>query len=1131
MDQSDEAIWWLASADQLFQEIRRWLDGPDPSENFNQAIKNRYDGTGRWFVEGKQYQRWKNDASSFIWLYGIPGCGKTILSSTVIQDLERQGKVVAYFYFDFKDSQKQTPILLIKSLILQLCQPNRRIPPAIETLYSSCANGEKSPSLDGLLHVLRETIQELPESYVVIDALDECVYRDDLIDVLNTICGWGSGNLHLLATSRKERDIEMCLEELVAPDNAICLKTEVVDVDIRHYVAHILDTRRKFEKWRKDDNMRREIETALMQKSKGMFRALGSLPATLDETYDRILLSIDEEHSEYALRILTWLAFSARPLFLSEVAEVVAVDTDNGLDPGGVLEDPMDVMAICSTLVTITAPREKRFFQLKRKVVEETVVLVHYSVKEYLLSDRIQQGLASRFALKPIACEIFIAKGCLRYLLQLRDSVSCSAKQLIEKPKLAGYAAEFWVYHARAVGPDSDTMNRLIIEFLISFARLPEIVRLLIRVAGVDVNAISEGYGTPLCAAVHSGDRSMVSTLLQEGADLNGPPNPDFRPLSTAAGSCKTEIVELLLQAGPRVETLSRALGVAAFCGHAEVAEMLLRNGANVNLECSTFGGLYYSALQAAAGGGWKGMVELLLQAGADVNMQTESNHSNALKAAIKSNEREMMQLLFQAGVDVHAKCHSDCDDALTFAVKWGKRGVIRLMLKAGADVNGSNALEVATSKGHLEAMALLLQAGANTNVATTVGEAVREDYLLEATKLLLQPGREAGYNIALAEAAERGHLEAVRLLLQAGTDANECDALEDAAKRGDLDVMRLLLQAGADCKGDCGEWALDAASTCGHEDMVKLLLANGAGIWVEEGRYDEAMQAASDGKYVRAVRLLLSLSSSLVSFRQENGAYKEVAELLLQAALAKKQDCTDDERGDSLFLQCVILISNVGLYNPNLPRKLNGLILKRTGYEPGISKKSSKDLAPSIDVVQNASYLQPVHLFRLEFWGLNDAYDASILGNLDDICMMGTEFVLVIIQKSHITSTTVCNLTIQRFNDSTTPRLNVLQTNPTHKLSKMKFTLLPLVLLASTIAASPAPLPAPEVKPASQQEVDDWANCVNDFLKADVGIISGSCSGCRFWRCITGVANKNGRGGGLAMLSGVVSAACVVCI
>ncbi|KAK2808558.1 hypothetical protein FQN50_004590 [Emmonsiellopsis sp. PD_5] len=1003
MDQSDEAIWWMESADQRFQEIRRWLNAPDPSENFHQAIKNRYDGTGLWFIEGKQYQRWKNDPSSFIWLYGIPGCGKTILSSTVIQDLlqngDRQTNVVAYFYFDFKDSQKQTPILLIKSLILQLCRPNPGIPPAIETLFSSCANGGQSPSLDGLLHVLRATIQNLPESHIVIDALDECIYRDDLMDVLNTICGWGLGNLHLLATSRKERDIEMCLEELVAPENAICLQTEVVDVDIRHYVAHILDTRRKFEKWRKDDNLRREIETALMQKSKGMFRwvvcqvdtlekcltrsqlrkALGSLPATLDETYDRILLSIDEEYSEFARRILTWLAFSARPLGLSEVAEVVAVDTDNGLDPDGVLEDPTDVMVICSTLVTITAPAGR--IHGRQQVVEETVVLAHYSVKEYLLSDRIQRGLASWFALEPIACETFIAKGCLRYLLQFRDSVSCSAEQLIKSSKLALYAAEFWVYHARAVGRDSDTMNRLIVEFLIcddafhkafqiytpislgvfiprepiyfpsplyyaAFAGLPEIVQLLIR-DGADINAISIQYGTPLCAAACSGDGSMVSTLLQEGADVNSPPNPHRGPLYIAARDGKTEVVGLLLQARSRVETLSRALGVAALNGHAKVAEMLLRNGANINLECST--GRYYSALQAAVGNGRKGMVELLLQAGADVNMQTDSNHGNALKTAIEKYEPGIMQLLFQAGVDVHAKCHSDCDDPLTIAVKWGELGAIKLLLQEGADVNGSNALDAATREGCIEAMALLLQAGANTNASTAVGEAVREDYVLEATKLLLQPGREANSQAALERAAGMGHLEAVKLLLQEGADINKDYALAIAAERGDLDVVRLLLQAGAntgasnalgkaamrghldvvklllragadvskrsalegaarggdlgvmmlllqagaDVNGDSGRRALRAASTSRRADMVKLLLANGAGTGIREKSYDEAMQAASDGNYRRVVELLVLLEAPL--FAGPHEAYKEVAELLLQAALAKKQGRTED--------------------------------------------------------------------------------------------------------------------------------------------------------------------------------------------------------------------------------------------
>lgn len=50
-------------------------------------------------------------------------------------------------------------------------------------------------------------------------------------------------------------------------------------------------------------------------------KALHSLPKDLDSTYERILCNIDDSNAAYALKILQWLTFSARPLSLEEVAE------------------------------------------------------------------------------------------------------------------------------------------------------------------------------------------------------------------------------------------------------------------------------------------------------------------------------------------------------------------------------------------------------------------------------------------------------------------------------------------------------------------------------------------------------------------------------------------------------------------------------------------------------------------------------------------------------------------------------------------------------------------------------------------------------------------------------------------
>jgi len=82
---------------------------------------------------------------------------------------------------------------------------------------------------------------------------------------------------------------------------------------------------------------------------------LGSLPSTLDETYSRILLSIEDQYKEDAHKILQWLAFSARPLSLDEVIEALAIDLDGNdncyFNPNLKLIDSHAIFVICSSLI------------------------------------------------------------------------------------------------------------------------------------------------------------------------------------------------------------------------------------------------------------------------------------------------------------------------------------------------------------------------------------------------------------------------------------------------------------------------------------------------------------------------------------------------------------------------------------------------------------------------------------------------------------------------------------------------------------------------------------------------------------------------------------------------------------
>ncbi|KAF2258195.1 hypothetical protein CC78DRAFT_442173, partial [Lojkania enalia] len=558
--------------DAKLSKIRWWLSAPDPSVNYRKAFKQRQADTGLWFLESEQYTGWKMDAVP-LWLYGIPGCGKTVLSSTILQNVlqhcqDDPAKVTAYFFFDFNDEQKQDPEMMLRSLLCQLSQQSIKIPASLDTLFSSCENGQRQPSVYALLEAVRQLMQEFPQVYVVLDALDECARRAEVMDILETMAQWQLQNLHLLVTSRRERDIESSLEGFVDEQNRICLQSGQVDKDIQRYVRQRLIDDKNLHKWEKDAVIKQEIETALMQGAHGMFRwavcqldtlgkcrnramlrkALTTLPQTLDQTYDRILSTIGEEDSKYAIRILQWLTCSARPLSVNEVAEVVAIDIerDPAFNRDEILEDPLEVLDICSSLVTITVDDRNKW----ERSVTRVVSLAHYSVKEYLLSDRIQKGRAAHYSMQETVCHNAIAKGCLGYLLQFQQA-ELSAEGVLEDLTLARYSAEFWISHAKKIGGKIEEMSRDIINLLstenfayINWIRLYNLDRPWDE---PDFSKVLKWEPAPLYYAALSGLSGVMKLLLDKGDDPNVQGGRYGNALQAASSAGHGQAVKLLL--------------------------------------------------------------------------------------------------------------------------------------------------------------------------------------------------------------------------------------------------------------------------------------------------------------------------------------------------------------------------------------------------------------------------------------------------------------------------------------------------------------------------------------------------------------------------------------------------------
>jgi Cdc6-like AAA superfamily ATPase len=261
---------------QKHREIYRWLSPSDPSTNFNKALQQRQEGTGLWLLQSSLFKKWDSQQHSFLWLHGIPGCGKTILSSTVIKHLVETypDQILLYFYFDFTDAGKQTLDNVIRSITSQLYHKRQDTQKLLYSLFSSCDKGRSQPTCASLCKVFFQMINQAEETYIVLDALDECCTREGplsegLLTWIQTLRE--QRNVHLLVTSRPEHDIEQMLRELAQSDGDIVpIQSYLIESDIRSYVHARVRTSKKLDRWRSRLDVLGEIERVLMGKAQGM---------------------------------------------------------------------------------------------------------------------------------------------------------------------------------------------------------------------------------------------------------------------------------------------------------------------------------------------------------------------------------------------------------------------------------------------------------------------------------------------------------------------------------------------------------------------------------------------------------------------------------------------------------------------------------------------------------------------------------------------------------------------------------------------------------------------------------------------------------------------------------------------
>ncbi|TXC05935.1 hypothetical protein FocTR4_00010783 [Fusarium oxysporum f. sp. cubense] len=574
--------------------ISRWLNPADPSVDHNKAREACHSGTGQWLLNSPRYLKWKFQMSSFLWLNGNSGRGKTILSSTVIEDIRNspfpqlRNCAILYFYITFTDSKRQSLHAIIRSLISQLyrSRPESRHP--ITSLHSKCGGGSSQATVEQLKFTFREMLSVGGEVFIVIDALDEYQNRSTRRDEpLTWIKSFRNGpvNTHLLVTSRPEHDIKTSIGTWADSDRIISLITDNVGRDISDYVHDVVTKSTSFRRWHRQKSTQDDIVNTLTAKADGVFRwvalqlerlkdcinkeevntTLETLPETLQETYYRVLNELTNTRRKYVIRILQFLAYSDIPMELEAAVDALAINLT--AQPGSRF-----IMKELST-----RPLRKRSRSHDATLVLQ---LAHSSVKQL---------------------------------------IDASAKADTREGRLDP------ALHRASKFGHLETVAHLVRE-------------------GADVNAHSSD-ATALFSASCSGHLDIVVFLVGKGADIDARTRRSNNALQCASEYGHLGIVKYLLNKGADVNAqegeFCTALYLASCSGHLDIVLYLIEQGVDANAQ----GGVYGIALCAASVSGHLNIVTHLVHEGADVNAPGWG-YENAFQAAIYNKQDAVLEFL-----------------------------------------------------------------------------------------------------------------------------------------------------------------------------------------------------------------------------------------------------------------------------------------------------------------------------------------------------------------------------------------------------------------------------------------------------------------------------------------------------
>lgn len=888
-------------------------------EKFKARNPDRVDGTCLWFIEHEVYQAWEaTDEKRLLWVSADPGCGKSVLAKSLIENelKSTESRSICYFFFKEDNEDQRTIQAALCAVLHQLfTQRPFLIKHALPEYRREGTNLSKLESK--LWNILKKATMDPGAGQIVcvFDALDECedTSRSHLIDHLNefseeSIDGTGQkSGLKILVTSRPYFDIERSFRPMktmpyfihldgVSESEAITREIDLVikaavpeagqrlDLDPREQLAlqeELLKAPQRTYLW-----LKLILESVLNELSvteKSLRRIVGAIPISLEKAYDSILdRSTDVKR---ARKLLSIVIGARRPLKLKEMRIALAIEEDcscyDDLDLEKESTFAMTVRNLCGLFVNI---------------VNDEIFLIHQTAKPFLLGQCRDISGSWKGSINLRETEILLANICMIFLnfadledeavelnarsMRMEASMSSfgQAMQLRGNHIFLQFAACNWAVHLKSIQPTPamiETALRVCDTETMFF-------RIWIQIYGYshysyDWSTLARIKFTPLMVASLLGLDTVVKGLIDQQQQVlskdsnatsvkdmvNAESSPEGWPsllLATKGGDI--EVVRLHLDHGADIETRGHTamtpLLLAASEQDLSMVRFLLSRGADVLAQGELSRPVLYWALCSDND---VSMAQILLEAGADIKQEDETGR-NAVFWAINSTRDDVLQFVLSHGADIeHRETYRGHTPLLSAVVNKNLLGV-RMLLKHGANANacesyGYSALMRASCELP-RAIPILLENGADPELENDDGHT--------ALTYALYYSEDIG--ALIAGGANLDHALLCACTYQDWFGVNDGRLTEDVLRHGANVHHR-------DAEGRTG---LSLAAMKGHDAVVQVLLDHGADIDVEDHTsFTPLASAVSEGRDL-VVKIFLEHGASLLIGNQDEAALHRLA-------------------------------------------------------------------------------------------------------------------------------------------------------------------------------------------------------------------------------------------------------------